>query len=96
MEWTKIEFAGSPPANRLDFACCTVRLRVAGKKTTVTSASGVDPCSASVSEQDIAKLKIVSSDAPPHECHRAANIIDLNLESNSAVVTGNVIRPVLH
>jgi hypothetical protein len=90
MEWTKIEFVGSPPANRLDFACCTVKLCIADKKDEVTSTSVVDQCPASVTEQDMAKLKIVSSDAPPHECHRAANIIELNIESNMAAGAGIV------
>jgi hypothetical protein len=85
MEWTRVELTGSPPANRLDFACCTVRLRVSDKNNATMLSGATSSC-----EQDLAKLKIVS-DAQPREVHQGANIIELNLESNADASSGNLV-----
>ena len=83
MEWTKLEFNGPPPANRLDFACCTLRIRLpvceAGAAVESIKTDADDDVK-SCSDQANEKLKIVSSDNVGKD---QANIVDLNFMQNS-------------
>jgi len=98
MQWTKVELEGPPPANRLDFACCTLKLHIPVISNNLSKSAFIveDPNSKATVESDDARLKIVSSDEQYSDTRKAtANIVDLNFEDSLKGNAGDFSRFVI-